>query len=364
MKLLIEKAMVFAIVATMGMQPVLAEDQMQSMPGMDHGTMQGMDHGNMQGMDQDSKKSPAKPGMQNQNMNGMDHGSMQGMDHSKMKGMDHGNMPGMDHGSMQGMDHGSMQGMEGMGAMQGGAAPADARDPHAYSGGYAHGEGPYALPVRQRLRMADQHNFASLLVDRLETVQTADGNSSAYDLQAWFGRDYDRAVVKSEGAYAGGAFTETSSELLWSHAVSTFWNRELGVRYDGGQGPGRTWLAFGFQGLAPYWFEVDATAYVGEGGNTALGLEAEYETLFTQKWILQTRAEASLYGQDDAARGIGSGLSELALGVRLRYEIRREFAPYVGIEWAGKFGGTANYASAGGEPTSETKAIAGLRFWF
>jgi len=326
MNFFIRQAMAFAIVAGMGLQPVLAADETQSMTGMDHGTMQGMDHGNMQGMD-------------------------------------HGNMQGMDHGTVSQSDPG-MSGMDNMGAMQGGSAPADARDPHAYSGGYAHGEGPYALPAQQRLRMADQHNFASLLVDRLEAVQTADGNSSAYDLQAWFGRDYDRAVLKSEGSYAAGAFNETSSELLWSHAVSGFWNRELGVRYDGGKGPGRTWLAFGFQGLAPYWFEVDATAYVGEGGNTALGLQAEYETLFTQKWILQTRAEASLYGQDDTARGIGSGLSELAIGVRLRYEIRRQFAPYVGLEWAGKFGATADLARAGGEPTSETRAIAGLRFWF
>lgn len=342
MKFLIRKAMALAIVAGMGIHPVLAEDEMQSMPGMDHGTMQGMDH--------DSMKTPAKNKKQNQDATGTQE-------------MDHSNMPGMDHSTASQSDSG-MTGMEGMGSMQGGSAPADARDPHANSGGYEHGEGPYALPARQRLRMADQHNFASLLVDRLEAVQTADGNSRAYDLQAWFGRDYDRAVLKAEGNYSAGALTETSTELLWSHAVSSFWNRELGVRYDGGQGPGRTWLAFGFQGLAPYWFEVDATAYVGEGGNTALGLEAEYETLFTQKWILQTRAEASLYGQDDAPRGIGSGLSELAVGVRLRYEIRREFAPYVGIEWAGKFGGTADYASAGGEPTSETKAIAGLRFWF
>jgi copper resistance protein B len=277
-------------------------------------------------------------------------------------GMDHGNMQGMDHGATPNKDSG-MSGMD-MGSMQGGKAPPDARDPHANSGGYTLDSGPYVLPAAQRLRLADEHKFGSLLVDRLEAVQTGSENSAAYDLQAWFGRDYDRAVIKAEGHYESGVFAETSTELLWSHAVSAYWNRELGLRYDGGQDPSRTWLAFGFQGLAPYWFEVDATAYVGEGGRTALGVEAEYETLFTQKLILQTRVETSLYGQDDAARSIGSGLSELTAGVRLRYEIRRQFAPYVGVEWTGKFGGTADYAAAAGKAASETKAVAGLRFWF
>ena len=289
--------------------------------------------------------------------------TMPGMDHSSMQGMDHGNMQGMDHGSTT-MSSTDMPGMDGMGAMQGGTAPADARDPDAYSGGYTLDSGPYVLPAGQRMRLADEHHFASLLVDRLEAIQSSGSNSAAYDLQAWFGRDYDRAVLKSEGHYESGTFTETSTELLWAHATSAYWNRELGVRYDGGEGPGRSWLAFGYQGLAPYWFEVDATGYVGEGSRTALALEAEYELLLTQKLILQTRGEVSAYGQDDAARGIGSGLSEAAVGVRLRYEFRREFAPYIGIEWAGKFGATADYAKAASEPTSETRTVAGLRFWF
>jgi len=195
-------------------------------------------------------------------------------------------------------------------------------------------------------------------------VQTEDGNSAAYEMQAWFGRDYDRAVIKSEGDYENGALGEAKVELLWSRAVSSFWNRELGVRYDGGAGPGRNWLAFGYQGLAPFWFEVDATAYVGEEGRTALGLEAEYEIMLTQKWIIQLSAEADLYGKDDPARGIGSGLSEMSVGARLAYEVKREFAPYVGVEWAGKFGGTADYAVLAGDPTSEKKLVAGLRFWF
>jgi copper resistance protein B len=118
------------------------------------------------------------------------------------------------------------------------------------------------------------------------------------------------------------------------------------------------------QGLAPYWFGVDATAYLGERGRTAVRLSTEYELLLTQKLILQPRVEVSFFGQQDAARALGSGLSGMVAGVRLRYEIRREFAPYIGVEWNGKFGGTANFARAAGVKVNDTRVVAGLRFWF
>jgi copper resistance protein B len=152
--------------------------------------------------------------------------------------------------------------------------------------------------------------------------------------------------------------------LLWGHAVAAYWDTQLGVRYDSGVGTDRKWLAFGVQGLAPYWFEVEATAYAGEQGRTAFRLEAEYELLLTQKLILQPRIEANFYGKRDVARELGSGLSDLAAGVRLRYEIRREFAPYIGIERADKFGATADFARAAGHDTQETRIVAGLCFWF
>ena len=271
--------------------------------------------------------------------------------------------PAMQDGDAAGKE-GDMPGMPGMngasamdmGSMQGGSAPPDARDPHAYSGGYRFGPG--------RLRLADEHRFGSLLMDRFEAVRRDGNTSMAYDLQAWYGRTYDRAVLKAEGEYDDGRFEEASTELLWSHAVAAFWDTQLGVRHDGGEGPDRTWLAFGVQGLAPYWFEIDATGYIGEGGRTAFNLEVEYELLLTQKWILQPRIEADFHGKDDRERGIGSGLSGIAAGVRLRYEIRREFAPYLGVEWAGTFGDTKDLARAAGEDTSETRLVAGVRFWF
>lgn len=243
-----------------------------------------------------------------------------------------------------------------MSSMQGGPAPKDARDPNAYSDGYDFG--PY------QLRMEDTHSFASLLVDQFETVRGDDNNFTAYDLQAWYGRTYDRAVLKAEGDIDGGEIVEARSELLWGHAVAPYWDTQLGVRFDSGEGPNRGWVAFGVQGVAPYWFDVDVTAYLGEKGRTALRVDTEYELLFTQKLILQPRIEANVYGKADNERELGSGLSDITAGLRLRYEFRREFAPYVGIELARKFGETGDLAKEAGEDVSDMRFVAGLRFWF
>jgi copper resistance protein B len=258
---------------------------------------------------------------------------------------------------MGAMDHGDMN-------MQGGSAPADARDPHAYSGGYTLDSGKYALAGPRQLRLADEHSFGTLLVDRLERVDTRDATSTAFDAQAWFGRDYDRLVVKAEGDYANGRLEEARTELLWGHAIASYWDAQLGLRYDTGEGPDRSWLAFGIQGLAPYWFELDATAYVGNEGRSALRVEAEYELPITQRLVLQPRGEINVYGKKDEANGMGSGLTDATFGLRLRYEVSRQFAPYIGVEWNNKFGQTADLARAEGASTRETRWVAGLRFWF
>lgn len=254
-------------------------------------------------------------------------------------------------------DHDSMN-------MQGGAAPADARDPHEYSGGYTLDSGKYALAGPRQLRLADEHGFGTLLFDRLERVGSRDTASTAFDVQAWVGRDYDRFVVKIEGDYSSGRFDELRTELLWGHAIASYWDSQLGLRHDTGEGPDRTWLAVGVQGLAPYWFELDAAAYLGERGRTALRVEVEYELPITQQWVLQPRGEINLYGKKDEANGLGSGLTDATVGLRLRYEVSRRFAPYIGVEWHNKFGRTADLARAENEPTRETRWVAGLRFWF
>ncbi len=281
-----------------------------------------------------------------ENMEGMNHSQREDMDGSKMK-----NTGSSTEGGMQ-MDIDAQ-----IMSMQGGKAPANARDPHAFSDGYDFGEIP--RPV-----LADEHNFSSLLVNQFEQVFSKNNTSTNYDLQAWYGRDYNRIVLKAEGDIDNSRLQEARTELLWGHAIATFWDAQLGVRYDNGVDPDRTWLAFGAQGLAPYWFELDITGYVGKQGRTALRFESEYELLLTQKLILQPRIEMNLYGKSDKVRGLGSGLSDISAGIRLRYEIKREFAPYIGIEWNGQFGQTKDLTrSTGGDP-NVTRLVAGIRFWF
>ena len=246
---------------------------------------------------------------------------------------------------------------------QGGEAPPDARDPHVYSGGYTLSSGPYALPGPRQLHLADEHDFSNLRVNRFEEV-SADGDFSTYDAQAWFGTTYRRLVVKAEGDYAGGSLEESNTEFLYSRAITSYWDAQLGLRADFGTDPDKQWLALGLQGLAPYWFEIDATAYFSEGGSTALSLEAEYDFLLTQRLILQPRAELDFHGKRDEAAKVGSGLSAAVAGLRLRYEFSRQFAPYIGVEWAGKFGETADFVRATGGSAHDTRVMAGLRVWF
>jgi copper resistance protein B len=136
------------------------------------------------------------------------------------------------------------------------------------------------------------------------------------------------------------------------------------VRHDTGSGDARNWLALGVQGLAPYWFETEATAYVRAGGAIAARFDVRYEVLFTQRLILEPELGANFYSKNDPQHATGSGLSDLEFGLRLRYEVRRQFAPYVGVSWTRRFGNTARFAQAGGGERSSVSAVAGVRLWF
>ncbi len=137
-------------------------------------------------------------------------------------------------------------------------------------------------------------------------------------------------------------------QFLYSKAIARAWDFQLGVRHDFEPSPSRSWAAIGFNGLAPYFFDIDAAAFIGESGRTTLRFEAEYELLFTQRLILTPDIEINIYGQNDPDVGIGSGLSDIEAGLRLRYEIRREFAPYIGINWSRLFGNTEDFARIAG----------------
>lgn len=201
-------------------------------------------------------------------------------------------------------------------------------------------------------------------IDQLEIRDTDAGNVTAWKADAWLGKDLHKLWFKTEGEYHDGETEEAELQLLYSKALSPYWDVQAGWRRDQRPKPTRDWLALGIMGLAPYLFETDLALFIGEEGRSAARLDAEYEYLFTQRLILTPEFEVNLYGKDDPELGIGAGISDVSLGLRLRYEIRREFAPYAGVHWTGLYGDTADYAKAADEDTSEAVWVAGIRAWF
>lgn len=203
-----------------------------------------------------------------------------------------------------------------------------------------------------------------LMFNHLEAWDDEHGTGQAWEAQGWIGTDTDRLWLRSEGERVSGETHAANLELLYGRSVSAWWDVVAGLRHDFAPGDSRTWAAFGMQGLAPYLFEVSATAYLGESGHSALSIEAEYELLLTNRLILQPVFEATLHGKDDPARGVGTGLSSAEAGLRLRYEINRHFAPYVGVVHERAFGDTASLRRANDDPARDTRVVAGIRIWF
>lgn len=203
-----------------------------------------------------------------------------------------------------------------------------------------------------------------MLLDRLEVRDADPGTAYAWEGLGWIGTDLNRLWLRSDGEGTDSRVELGTLEILYGHSFSRWWDVVAGVRHDRGEDPSQTYAAFGVQGLAPYKFDVEATAYVGQGGQTSARLEADYDTLFTNRLILQWQAEVNVYGQDDLRRGIGSGLSNLEAGVRLRYEVTRQFAPYLGVAYERVYGGTATLRRAAGAERDDTRLVAGLRLWF
>lgn len=220
-------------------------------------------------------------------------------------------------------------------------------------------------PERERER--EMHGDFPVLwiqADRLETQVRPGADGLLWDLQAYYGGTTSKLWLKTAGEAAFGEDVEHAEvQALWSKAISPYWDLQAGLRQDLA-GPNTTHAMIGVQGLAPYMFEVDAALFLSHRGDLTATLEAELDQRITQRLILQPRGGLSLSAQDIPLLGIGGGLDEVELGLRLRYEIVREFAPYVGIEQSWKAGGSADYARAKGESTSATTLVAGIRFWF
>jgi copper resistance protein B len=199
--------------------------------------------------------------------------------------------------------------------------------------------------------MDDTAAVGKVMLDQLELEGGAGGTPLAWDAQAWYGGDYDKLWLKSEGSPDPNNPVAARNELLWDHALTRWWDLQAGVRYDVGQGPARGWAALGIEGLAPYWFEVQATLYVGEAGRAAARFQIEHDLLITRRLIVQPEVETNFYSKPDAARDVDSGLSDIELGLRVRYEIRRELAPYLGVAWRRN------------EGTDSLQWVAGLHVW-
>ncbi len=212
--------------------------------------------------------------------------------------------------------------------------------------------------------MEDDPLLLTVILDQLEPRDVGGDNTLSWDGEGWLGKDLHKIWFKADGERTAGSTDEAELQFLYSKAIARYWDFQLGVRHDFEPSPSRSWAAIGFKGLAPYFFDIDAAAFIGESGRTALRFEAEYELLLTQRLILTADSEINLYGQNDPDVGIGAGLSDLEAGLRLRYEIRREFAPYIGINWSRLFGNTADFARITGEKSSETQLVIGLRAWF
>jgi copper resistance protein B len=231
----------------------------------------------------------------------------------------------------------------------------------------AHEHGATATPAdashaseAQHLMLEDPLN-RMVRVDRLEA---RDGDAAAWDLDAWVGYDLNKLWVRSEGDRDHGTTREAEVEVLWAHAFARWWDLVAGARHDFRPDPDQSWAAVGVQGLAPYRFDVEATAFIADGGRAAARVEAQYDLLITQRLVLQPLVEALWYSESDPERGIGTGLSSAEVGLRLRYEVRREVAPYIGLVWQKKHGETADLARANGVDTDDTALVAGVRIWF
>lgn len=221
-----------------------------------------------------------------------------------------------------------------------------------------------AFPDVEGHTVHDDEVHYYVLFDQLEWQSAAGGTGVSWDTKGWIGKDLDRLWFRAEGEGEDGRVGSAQAHALYGRAIARWWDFVAGIRQDFRPGPAQTWAAVGIQGLAPYWFEVEATAYVGEDWRTHVRAEVEYELLLTNRLILQPLIEAEIYGKADDERGIGAGLSSLEGGLRLRYEIRRELAPYVGFTWERKFFGTADSARAAGEDVGGPALAVGLRVWF
>ncbi|GAA0678165.1 copper resistance protein B [Sphingomonas insulae] len=226
---------------------------------------------------------------------------------------------------------------------------------------------PAVMAMANR-KMRDEHGGMPMnqILFNLAEVQVRSGRDGyRWDGAAWFGGDIHRLVVKSEGE---GAFADrierAEVQAVYSRALDPYWNLQAGIRQDLEADARRSYATIGVEGLAPYWFDVEGALFLSDKGDVLARVEAWYDQRLTQRAILQPRVELNLAAQDMPGSRIGAGLSTAEIGLRLRYEFKRELAPYIGMSWERNYGATARYARADGDDGGGLAFVAGLRAWF
>jgi copper resistance protein B len=217
-----------------------------------------------------------------------------------------------------------------------------------------------------KLPLLDNKVFKYLLFDQLEGRTSGPNNEFRWDGQAWAGADMNKLWLKSEGFVNAGEMSDGDHEALYDRPIPRmrYFDAQAGIRADLDSGPKRVWGAIGIEGLAPYFFQFEPTFYFRDGGHLAARVSASYDLLLTQRLIAQPELEMNFYSKQDPARGIGTGLSDLDTGIRLRYEFSRKLAPYVGFASDVKFGGTATFARQSGESVATPSFVFGIRVWY
>lgn len=219
------------------------------------------------------------------------------------------------------------------------------------------------MPYHDAMNMNDDPVLHKVMIDRFEVRDTQHGKPVILESDAWFGKSIDKLWLKTDLEAVDGDLEEAQAQVLYNRAISPFWDVQAGVRHDF-KSVKRTWLALGVHGTAPYFIDTNAHLYLGKKGQAALNLSAEKEVMLTQKTVLIPELAVSMYAKDDHDLGVGSGLSDVNLGLRLSHEIQREFAPYVGVNWSKKFGKTADMAEHHGDKMQDTQFLIGIKAWF
>ena len=217
-----------------------------------------------------------------------------------------------------------------------------------------------------RAEFLDNQLFTLVKIDQLE-FRSQDGDDIAvWDGQARIGTDLHKLALKSEGEYVLDPNSTENAEVqfLYLRMISDFFDVQAGIRHDFQPNPSRSFAVLGVNGLAPQWFEVDASLFLSDEGDVSARFEVEYDILFTQRLVLQPDLEVNVAFSDDEPTGVGSGISNIELGLRLRYEFVREFAPYIGINWERKLGNTSDFARAEGEDDNVFSIVAGVSVFF